>query len=83
MNEFQSIKSGNYDTISIQDFKDKYGEKLINRSRKSKEMIVQIENEQKMGFSDGLINFEEFSMMYLFLEFDDKKKQKKGQSSDH
>ena len=33
-------------------------------------MLAQLENEKKLGISEGIINFEEFSLMYMYLEFD-------------
>lgn len=39
-------------------------------------MIKQVEEEIKHGISNGHISFDDFSYMYMFLEFNDKKKQK-------
>ena len=39
-------------------------------------MIKQVEEEIKHGISNGHISFDDFSYMYMFLEFNDKKKHK-------
>ena len=50
---------------------------MIKESKKVKTMIKQVEEEIKHGISNGHISFDDFSYMYMFLEFNDKKKQNK------
>lgn len=44
----------------------------MKRSNKTLQMIAQIENDKKLGLSDGLITFDDFQIMYIFLEFKEK-----------
>jgi hypothetical protein len=37
-------------------------------------LLKDIENEAELGVGDGCINFDDFSYMYMFLEFKDSKK---------
>jgi len=69
--EFTSIAGHPDERITSEEFREKYGNKLIKSSRKVSEILTSIENEQELGISDGLINFEDFSYMYMFLEFKD------------
>ena len=41
------------------------------------QILKEIENERELGISDGLIYFEDFSYMYMFLDFDIEKKHSK------
>lgn len=41
-------------------------------------MIKQVEEEVKHGVSNGHISFEDFSYLYMFLEFQKKKEKKKN-----
>jgi hypothetical protein len=60
--------------ITIFEFKAKYGEAVIEGSEKVKQLLFTIENERDLGISDGRIEFDDFSYMYMFLEFKDVKK---------
>jgi len=67
--EFESIQSEYQNKITTDEFRMKYGDKLINGSDKVVEIIKNIENEYELGVSDGFIYFQDFSYMYMFLEF--------------
>lgn len=69
VNEFQQIAGQDRETITIDKFREKYGDRLIESSKKVRDTLTQIENEKKLGLSDGLISFEEFSFLYIFLDF--------------
>ena len=84
MAEFQAIinqdneeeNKEEQDFITVDAFKKRYGDKVIKESKKVKTMIKQVEEEIKHGISNGHISFDDFSYMYMFLEFNDKKKHK-------
>lgn len=67
---------GDQDYVTVDQFKKRYGDKVIKESKKVKTIIKQVEEEIKHGISNGHISFDDFSYMYMFLEFDDKKKHK-------
>ena len=66
----------------MDDFKKRYGDRVIGRSEKVKTMIKQVEEEVNHGVSNGLITFEDFSYLYMFLEFNENKKAKKSKRKD-
>ena len=53
----------------MDDFKKRYGDRVIGRSDKVLPVIKQVEEEVKHGISNGHISFEDFSYLYMFLEF--------------
>ena len=63
------------DHISPAEFRAKYGPKVIEQSEKVLQLLKAIENERDLGVSDGLVYYEDFAYMYMFLEFSDHKKQ--------
>ena len=76
--EFEAAGAKEYrEYITIAEFKAKYGEKVINDSDKCLQFIKSLENERDIGVSNGDITYDDFSYMYMFLDFGDKKKHKK------
>lgn len=66
--------------LTINEFKLKYGEEIINQSEKVKLYLDQLKNERDLGISEGLISLDDFSYMYMFLEFKDPKKSYRKQN---
>jgi hypothetical protein len=66
------------DHITAAEFRQRYGHRVIERSEKVKGIIKGVEEEVAQGVSNGNICFDDFSYMYMFLEFNDKKEKKKA-----
>ena len=65
-------------TISLQQFKEIYKQQ-ISKSEKLVNMIKTIEDEQRVNQHSGMLLFDEFSYLYLFLDWtQDKEKKSKG-----
>lgn len=76
-NEFKECGAVNKDYITINEFKTKYGLKIIRDSDIVNTHLNNLEIERETGVSDGNINFETFSYIYMFLDFGDGRKYKK------
>ena len=74
--EFAAAGAGPHrDHITPAEFRAKYGSKVIEQSEKVLPLLEGIEQERDLGVSDGLVYYDDFAYMYMFLEFSDHKKQ--------
>jgi hypothetical protein len=63
--------------ITAAEFRQRYGLRVIERSEKVDKILKGVEDQVEHGLSNGQISFVDFSYMYMFLEFNDKKVKKK------